>query len=148
MKFVEWTASLSVQSDVLDGHHKMIVDCLNQLHPLLGVTGREQEVHDVVEQLENFVLIHFSEEEQCMKKAGYPDWPAHKLLHDKMYDVVYDLKADIEHNRTVDANRLFELMYNWLLSHIMVEDKKYVSYLLNPVEGAGARWHRYGGHES
>lgn len=145
MQFIEWTEKLSVGSDVLDGHHKMIIDCLNQLHPLIDAKGRDAEVNAVLAKLEDFVLVHFSEEEQCMRKAGYPDWRAHKEQHDKMYDVVFGMKSDVEHGRSLDAKNLFNIIYNWLLRHIMGEDKKYEKYLKNPVDEPEGIWVRSNG---
>lgn len=138
--YITWTAAMSVSSDVLDGHHRMIVDCLNAMHPLIGQPGREAEVHEVVDRLEHFVLVHFSEEERQMIEAGYPDWQAHKALHDAMYDVVFDLKSDIEHGRLVDAQHLFDTINGWLVQHILGEDRKYVPYLQNPEKPAAEVW--------
>lgn len=136
---------MSVGSDVLDGHHKMIIECLNRLHPLLDAAGGDAEVHAILAKLEDFVLVHFSEEEQCMKKAGYPFWHIHKDQHDKMYDIVFGLKSDVEHGRSVNAKTLFDLIYNWLLQHIMGEDKKYMKYLNNPTGESDGIWVRANG---
>ncbi len=146
MKFIEWTNDMSVGSDILDGHHQLIIDCLNQLHPLLDGKGRAEEVYAVLEKLEEFILMHFSEEEQVMKRAGYPDWEAHRELHNKMYDVVFALKTDVEHGRVLDAKHLFDLAYEWLLKHILGEDKKYVPYLSHPEAPQGV-WTRSNGRE-
>jgi hemerythrin-like metal-binding protein len=145
MKFIEWSSDISVGSERLDEHHKIIIDCLNQLHPLIGAAGRDDEVRAVLDKLEDFVLIHFSEEEQCMKKAGYPDWVAHKEQHDKMYDIVFNMKSDVEHGRALNGQHLFETIYKWLLEHIMGEDRKYMSYLANPQEESKSVWHRANG---
>lgn len=145
MQFIEWTEQMSVGSSVLDGHHKMIIECLNRLHPLIDTTGRDAEVHAVLATLENFVLVHFSEEEQCMKKAGYPDWRAHKKQHDKMYDIVFGLKSDVEHGRSVNAKHLFDILYKWLIEHIMGEDKKYEKFIRNPLEKSDGIWIRSNG---
>jgi hemerythrin-like metal-binding protein len=145
MQFIEWTEQLSVGSDVLDGHHKMIIDCLNQLHPLIDATGRDDEVHAVLAKLEDFVLVHFSEEEQCMKKAGYPDWRAHKEQHDKMYEVVFGMKSDVDHGRSLNAKHLFNIIYDWLLQHIMGEDRKYEKYIKNTIAEPDGIWVRSNG---
>jgi hemerythrin-like metal-binding protein len=147
MRFMEWKPEMSVGSEVLDGHHRLIIDCLNDLHPLLETPGQDDRMRVVLDRLENFVLIHFSEEEQAMRKAGYPDWRAHKEQHDKMYDVVFSLKSDIEHGRALDASRLFTLIYDWLLKHILGEDKKYQPYLDNPQPETASVWHRANGRE-
>ena len=58
--FIVWTDAMSVGRSSLDERHKMIIDCLNRLHPLLGIADRDAEVHRVIEDLEDFVLVHFS----------------------------------------------------------------------------------------
>ena len=145
MKFIEWTEKMSVSSEVLDGHHKMIIDCLNRLHPLIGAPDRIAEVHEVVDLLEDFVLVHFSEEEQAMKRAGYLDWRNHKDQHDRMYDLVFKLKADLEHGHVPDAERLFALLYDWLMAHILGEDRKYIPYITNPTPTPDGVWTRASG---
>ncbi|HYH38725.1 MAG TPA: bacteriohemerythrin [Azospirillum sp.] len=145
MQVVEWTAGMSVGSDTLDGHHRMIIDCLNRLGPLIGQSGREDEIKDVLATLEEFVLVHFSEEEQQMRAAGYPDWRAHKALHDRMYDAVFALKSDVEHGRVPEAEKLRELLNDWLVSHILGEDRKYVPFLENPHPENKQVWERSNG---
>ena len=136
---------MSVGSPELDGHHRMIIDCLNDLHPLLGVADRQPQVLEVLGRLEEFVLVHFSEEEQAMRRAGYPDWRSHKQQHDAMFDVVLSMISDIEHGRTLDAQHLFDLIYDWLLRHILGEDKKYQPYLEHPHAESDSTWHRSSG---
>ncbi len=147
MTVIGWSPEMSVGSEVLDGHHRMILDCLARLEPLLGSHHDQAELLSVLGTLEDFILVHFSEEEQAMKRAGYPDWRAHKELHDKMYDVVFDLKSDVERGKELDAQALFDLIYGWLIKHIMGEDRKYMPYLENPHPEDSAEWHWSSGRE-
>ena len=147
MNFVEWTADMSVGSNALDDHHKMIIDCLNALHPMLESDAPEAKVLAVMAKLEDFVLVHFSEEERDMKQAGYPDWREHKKLHDEMYDVVFSLKSDIERGEKVDAQRLFQLIQNWLVTHILGEDRKYVPFLTSDTAKPVGQWKRSNGRD-
>lgn len=147
MNFVEWTAEMSVGKDTLDGHHKMIIDCLNALHPLLESDAPEADILAVMAKLEDFVLVHFSEEEQEMKRAGFPEWREHKDLHDRMYDVVFSLKSDIERGEQLDARRLFELIQDWLVTHILGEDRKYVPFLADATAHPVGQWKRSNGRE-
>ena len=79
-----------------------------------------------------------------MRRAGYPGWRAHKALHDQMFDVVENLKADLEHGRRLDAEKLRTLLYDWLIQHILGEDKKYQPFLANPQAPTAPVWHRRG----
>jgi hemerythrin len=46
-----------------------------------------------------------------------------------MYDVVFNLKTGVEKGQNLEAAYLHEIIYNWLVKHILVEDKKYESFL-------------------
>ncbi len=143
--FVVWSEAMSVGRASLDERHKMIIDGLNRLHPLLGLPGRDAEVHAVIETLEDFVLVHFSEEEQLLREVGYPEWRQHKEMHDAMYELVFKMKADVEHGRTPDAQLLFAILNDWLVGHILGEDRKYMPYLEHPAPSAAPLWHRSNG---
>lgn len=145
MTFIEWTNDMSVGRATLDHHHRMILDCLNRLHPLLGTTGQDDEIRSVLETLEDFVLVHFSEEERVMRAIGYPDWRQHKLQHDAMYDMVFELKVELGHGRVPAAEQLFTGLGDWLVRHILGEDRKYMPYLECAVPAAVAEWQRANG---
>ncbi len=80
-----------------------------------------------------------------MKRVGYPDWAAHKEQHDQMYEIVFGMKSDVEHGRSLNAKKLFDIIYNWLLQHIIGEDKKYEKYLKNPAPESEGLWTRANG---
>ena len=145
MNAIQWTNDMSVGREDFDGHHRMIIDALNRLYPLIGVADRDAELRVVLETLEEFVLLHFAEEEKAMKQAGYPDWPAHKAQHDGMYDLVFKMKAGFDHGRLPDAENIHALLYDWLVKHILGEDRKYIPYLQNPASAGKNLWHRASG---
>ena len=129
MDLIQWDSTMSVGSEVFDGHHKIIIDCLNSLPPLIGKDDCAEELLEVLSKLEQFVLVHFGEEERAMRQGQYPDWQAHKEMHNQMYDLVFKLKSDIEKGRSLEAAYLHEILYSWLVKHILGEDKKYGPYL-------------------
>lgn len=147
MELIQWTEEMSVGSPVLDGHHQMLIDCLNRLQPLLDGDGNDQRIGAVMASLEDFVLVHFSEEEQEMKLAGYPDWRQHKDLHDRMYDLVFSMKSDIERGKMPDARHLYGILHDWLISHILGEDRKYVPYTSKHDHAPVGTWKRSNGRE-
>lgn len=129
MDLVKWDDSMSVGSELFDGHHKILIDCLNDLQPLLGKTGCDEKIATVMGRLEEFVLLHFGEEERMLRQVGFPDWRAHKDQHDQMYDLVFKLKSDLENGRALEAAYLHEILYSWLIKHIMGDDRQYMNYL-------------------
>jgi hemerythrin len=138
---IAWTEEMSVGSEMLDEHHRMLINCLNQLGELLENSAALDEINKVLATLEEFVLMHFSAEEQAMRAAGFPGWREHKEQHDAMYDAVYTLKSDVENKRDFDPVRLHRFLYEWLMQHIMGEDRKYMPFLKNPQKATAAVWH-------
>lgn len=137
---IAWTQDMSVGSEELDEHHRMLIDCLNKLGQLLEGSASRDEVAAVVSALEEFVLVHFSAEEQAMRAAGFPGWREHKEQHDRMYDSVYSLKSDIEHGRDVDVLHLHGVLYEWLMKHILGEDRNYMPFLEHPNQATASVW--------
>ena len=45
--------------------------------------------------------------------------------------MVFNMKADVENGRSLEAAYLLEILYSWLVKHILGEDKKYEPYLPN-----------------
>ncbi len=143
--FIAWTDAMSVGNLRLDDQHKIIIECLNRLHPLLDLPNQQAEINTTIEKLEDFVLIHFSEEEQAMRLANFPNIREHQSQHDAMFELVFKMKTDIEHGRTVDARTLFGILNEWLVGHILSSDRDYIPYLGRP-DGAPARvWRRSNG---
>ena len=77
----------------------------------------------------------------------YPDWRAHKQLHDQMYEVVFSLKSDLERGEKLDARRLFELIQDWLVTHILGEDRKYVPFTSSVNAKPVGQWKRSNGRD-
>ncbi len=143
--FIAWSDAMSVGNSRFDDQHKVIIECLNRLHPLLDHPDRTAEIHATIEKLEDFVLVHFSEEEQELRRVGFPGFREHQTQHDAMYELVFKMKTDLEHGRAPDARMLFAILNDWLVGHILGSDREYIPYLEHPNAGATRVWQRSNG---
>ncbi len=55
--------------------------------------------------------------------------------------------SDIERVEKVDAQRLFQLIQNWLVTHILGEDRKYVPFLTSHTAKPVGQWKRSNGRD-
>ena len=126
---LEWSEEFSIKNQHLDEQHKrlfqFIIDCdelLKRPEP-----PRETEVQKLVREIVDYAQMHFKDEETYMKHINYPLLEAHKTQHREIIANISMVSAD-----TSDAKQtckdFYEMLNQWLLNHILQEDKKIDSY--------------------
>jgi hemerythrin len=129
MPVIEWSDDLSVGVDVLDNHHKRLIELMNRLHDVLR-TNDEDVVGGVLGELIRYTYYHFGEEERLMEERAYPDLEAHRQSHRIIAHHVREMEAEYDANpRSLVAAELFEFLSDWLIHHIRNEDSRYTQAL-------------------
>ena len=82
--YIAWKDNYSVNDPSMDAEHKQIITCINGLYsaiqsPTAGFTTKR-----VLEKLVHDTRTHFAHEEARLREVGFPDFEAHKALHDDM----------------------------------------------------------------
>jgi len=80
-----------------------------------------------------YTKIHFSAEERLMREHGYPQLADHKRLHDQLMDKVIQMNDKVRSGRMVPSVSLGTFLKDWLLTHILQQDKKYGEFIHIPV---------------
>jgi hemerythrin-like metal-binding protein len=86
--------------------------------------------------LEEYVEVHFCEEEQYMKYYGYSDYALHMEEHENFVMELYFLKEESRNIRASGLKGSYELsveteqvVVDWLHDHVMIYDKKLGNFL-------------------
>jgi len=135
--FVQWSDALNVGIPFVDAQHRKLIDILNELHSgIHGAHGPQspeggasfrKAMHGAVE----YVRVHFSAEEELLRKINYPDFAAHKAQHEEFVRHILDSVSRFESGNRYEGLELVKLLSffrNWLLEHIGVLDKNYATY--------------------
>jgi hemerythrin len=64
-----------------------------------------------------------------MKLHGYPDYEAHRHVHNKMTTHVLKLNREFESGQITSPIQIANFLKDWLSKHIMETDKKYGPFL-------------------
>jgi len=95
-------------------------------------TGKgNQEIQPLVVQLAEYTKFHFRSEEQRMLKAHYPEYAEHHAAHERFKARVQEYQERVKQNQ-VNLGMSVEVanfLKDWLLNHILKEDRKYTPYL-------------------
>ncbi|MCF7823928.1 MAG: hemerythrin family protein [Candidatus Marinimicrobia bacterium] len=125
----EWTEDLQVDKGLIDKDHKELLSIANRvLNPEQSEKDPE-ELKQAIRELYDYVDYHFKHEEALMHECEYPDMGEHFKKHQL---IIKDMNATLTKSRTMGEllDNFRKILYGWVISHIMKEDKKIQAYLL------------------
>lgn len=129
MEKIQWNESFSIGHEELDAEHQMLVNMIAALQGSLSKGIVNPQVGVALKELVNYTQTHFAHEEDEMKQSGYPEYQAHKKLHEEFTKKVVNLLRDLKRGDSVNAIQLISLAKDWLFDHILIQDKKLGLYL-------------------
>ena len=117
----------------IDAQHMELVNRLNALLSMENNVDSKEESQKTLNMLEEYIIKHFSDEEELQKKNKYPEYEAHKKLHQSFIDEFEKLKKEFEVNGhslkfTMDLNNS---LINWIVKHIKSADVELGKFLKN-----------------
>jgi hemerythrin len=127
MPLLTWNDSYNLKIRELDEQHKKLVNILNQLHEAMGKGQSRDVLKPLLAELVRYTETHFKNEEAYMTRFAYPEFAAHKALHDELTKKALDLKIRYDGGQTMLSVETLNFLKNWLITHIQGEDKKYSS---------------------
>ena len=133
MPLIEWNDAFSVGIQKIDEQHKKFFSITNLLFDSMRGAQDRDVVGSVLKELQQYVVYHFKAEESLMKMYNYPNMNAHKQEHDGAIHIVNKLVLDYERGiQTVDIE-LLKFLSDWIQSHILQVDRKYIPYVREKV---------------
>jgi len=126
-----WTPEYSVRIAEIDAQHKKLFDLILKLEDCTRSPNFKAIVKDVLEDLMEYVNIHFETEEDYFRKAHYTDSKKHQAIHEEIKLNLNSKINDIFSRNVIalDVIGLHNFLTNWLKNHILEEDQQYVESL-------------------
>ncbi len=131
MEEFKWKDSYSVGNEDIDRHHKKLLALFNELALLIE---KDDETHrfssiKVISELNVYAVFHFKKEEKLMEAGNYNNLDKHKELHKDFIAQVNKFKDNYFNNDPLVNYEMFNYLSNWILTHVLVEDAKYIDYI-------------------
>jgi hemerythrin-like metal-binding protein len=121
---IKWNDRMTVSVHQFDDQHKQLVAMIQKLNEAMKKGEGEKVISDILMGLVAYADSHFKQEESLMQQHNYPDFTAHKQLHDDLRKKVGEVIVEFEQGRAVPAE-IMAFLSDWLINHIMKVDKKY-----------------------
>jgi hemerythrin-like metal-binding protein len=127
-----WDKVWSVGHAEIDQQHQDWIEIFNRLENTFmnGSSSNMEELKkEMLKELLEYTNYHFRTEEKVMNETDYPEAATHWRLHKDFKNLVNQKLMEFRGEGSVLGSQLLLLMKNWLVSHIITEDRKLVLFL-------------------
>jgi len=129
MNLYEWKDTYSVDIKNIDEDHQGLFKLINQLFEAMSHGKAKDLLSEILLQLIDYTKKHFRREEMYFSSTNYPEYQEHKLQHELFVKKIVDLKKQFENGEQKISVELIKFLSDWLINHILISDKKYMTHL-------------------
>ena len=127
-----WSKEYELGIQVIDHQHHRIIDYINRVYDVLDSVSGEVVLDEILNDLVDYTFSHLAFEEAMLEEIGYEDFHAHQLTHSTFTRLINQLQKRAQQGEAIGAE-LAAFLQDWLISHIMAEDAKYVEAVRSTV---------------
>lgn len=121
---LSWKPDYSVNEERFDNHHIRLFEILNMTYENVMNSPKVDNVLPIIDELSQYTNCYFTEEEQRMRERGSQDIDAHIAKHREFSQTIESLKSNVNGKNLEVTQELIILLGNWLLKHVLTEDRK------------------------
>jgi hemerythrin len=120
-----WSDQFETGHPLIDAQHRMLFSYINRLEVMSQKTGFTREEFEYflrfVEFLENYILVHFKNEEQCMYRFRCPAHQDNLHSHREFLEFYreFALRLDSKGCGPEAVKELYHFCSNWVRQHIL-----------------------------
>ncbi len=128
---VVWTPDLAIGVKAIDEQHKEIFRRVDGLLEACKAGKGKEAVGETLDFMEDYLLQHFTAEENIQLHYAYPDYYAHKKEHEGFIRDVGRLrkKFNKEGSSLMMAAEISRTLVDWLVKHIKKSDMELGKFL-------------------
>lgn len=121
---MEWKDTYNIGVKEIDDQHRQLADMITRLEKALSTELVNKEIGNTLKFLVDYTKKHFAAEEEVMVGSGFPGLSQHKELHKNLINDVMGVLLGLKKGRAIEPEKLITFLTNWLINHILEEDKQ------------------------
>lgn len=129
MDFIEWKPDYDTGETRIDIQHRHLVSLINMLHAGAKANMNVSVVGHILDELDMYVIVHFTYEEKWMETQNFPEADAHKQQHLELRKELARFRSEYQHDPSLPCVELCEFLQEWLMRHVLEEDAKFKAYV-------------------
>jgi hemerythrin len=129
---LEWSEDLKTGIREIDNQH---IEIIKRINSILKMTGDESEerILEAIRFFGGYIIEHFETEEKYMIEHNYPEYDFHKSEHMKFLKEFSRIKKQLQKAGEFSLIPIVvgakSQAADWLIKHILSEDKTLAGYL-------------------
>ena len=128
-----WNSLYELGIEAIDIQHKRWLGIMNKLYNSFVNKDSKETILDVLREMKEYTVYHFSTEERYFKQYGYQESVEHKKLHTDFIEELDKFHKEYALQPSALTYKVMNFMQSWLTNHIMKSDKQYVNLLKNKI---------------
>jgi hemerythrin-like metal-binding protein len=126
---VDWDGSLDTGDQTIDAQHRAIVALCE--HLTAAEKDGPDEVRRVLDQLTEYVAVHFALEQDLMEREAYPaeDRAEHVAEHESMTRLTRQQVLDYRTGRLTSVAPMREWLDVWIRRHVVEMDGRLAEHI-------------------
>ena len=127
---MRWTPDLITGNAVVDAEHQELIALIDRLE-LVGNGPDGSGIAEALDELTDYVFVHFQMEEKLMRREAYPAdaLEAHLAEHRKLDERTRELVRAYSDGTLSTVDPIVDFLYDWLRDHIQLVDRAMAEYI-------------------
>lgn len=115
----------------IDAEHSMLIESLRRLHQAPSGETRSEPFLEVISQLGQQLIQHFSNEEKHLKNCSMPaaDVRSHIRAHNHILEQYTQLQDDLMAGKDLNQASILTMIQHWIITHVTTHDLKIRQHL-------------------
>ncbi|MDW8801355.1 hemerythrin family protein [Clostridium sp. A1-XYC3] len=125
----KWKNEYETGVEKIDEQHRKLFEIANNAYELLNndlYIDKYDRIIQIIEELKEYTVFHFTTEEEYMVSIGYKKILSHKVEHDDFIKKFDDIDFNrIDYGQNEYIMEMLEFIYKWIDEHILIKDKEH-----------------------
>lgn len=132
MAIIKWRESYNTGVKKIDKQHQQLVALIEMMHIAIRDGATLEKVGEALVKISDYTTEHFATEENFMEEYAYPDAEIHINEHNKLKAEAERFSTKLAENFPDGLPEFYKFLREWLITHILEEDKKLGEFLKRP----------------
>jgi hemerythrin len=125
---IMWEEKYSIDNELVDHQHQRLFEIARNALRLKATHRQDKVAHDklkeIIQELFDYTVKHFHDEEEYQKEIGYPGLEDHKVIHQNILSLFKDFVLKLN-NLSIEEieDGLYGFVKEYFIHHITGADK-------------------------
>ncbi len=119
----------SASMNAMDDQHGILMDAINELRIAVGRGCGREKASELLDQLIEFMRMHFWSEEQLMEQTGFAELGEHRAEHHRMLAEILQAAHRLQYGQGFELRPLLCELHDEFLQHVDRMDQQYGPWL-------------------